>query len=596
MLALFVATIAIAGGTLPKVDAELAAGRFGYGVVAGEREALRKQTWAQWIDKQLDYERIDDRASDVAVDAVGALTATPDALMELYPKPEVYFRGLYRMGVLPPEIAKLVEGDEGKVDASAHKDDIRAYYAAHDLRLPQELVQTVQDRYVMRALTTRRQLYEEMVDFWLDHFNVFIQKDGLPYAVVAFERDAIRPHALGRFGDLLRAVAQSPAMLDYLDNASNVRPGGPAPGQALPPGVDPAQCKAMDEKRAQRLTALRDRPTKARRSKVTTHGINENYARELLELHTMGVDGGYTQRDVTETARALTGWLVFDPRGESRCPFSGRAFFAPELHDDGDKEILGTTLHGAGSDELLAVLDLVARQPATARFIATKLARRFVSDEPSKQLIDKAAKTFIATQGDIRATLRTIAVSTEAQRAAQRGDKVKRPLDLVLSALRAVGATSDDAGPVRKWLARMGQLPYGCLTPNGYPDRAEPWVSAGALVERLNFGLTLAAGQLRGTRVDLGDLFAPDLVFGGAAKAEDLVDVVSEALVGRKLSDATRKTIIASIEESETLGDATAAKANVVAAKRERAGARTPDPRVTRVVGLILGAPEFQHR
>jgi uncharacterized protein (DUF1800 family) len=372
---------------------------------------------------------------------------------------------------------------------------------------------------LLRAIYSERQLEEVMVDFWFNHFNVFGGKGPTRLYLTEYERDVIRLHALGRFRDLLGATAKSPAMLLYLDNwqsAAPVSSGGRFPGPAAVRRGQP------DVPR---------RPMQNRR-----RGINENYARELMELHTLGVDGGYTQADVQEVARAFTGWTIVQPRA------GGGFRFEPRMHDGGEKVVLGHRIRaGGGMDDGERVLDLLARHPSTARLVASKLARRFVADEPPAALVMRAAARFTATNGDIREVVRTIVTSPEFFAPATHRAKVKTPLEFVASAVRAAGVDLRNPMPAVQALREMGMPPYMCEPPTGYADEAAAWVNTGALLTRMNF----AVGLTRGT----------------GASAESIV----ERVLAGDLSDATRSTI---------------------------ARAATPAQKVA----LVLGSPEFQRR
>jgi uncharacterized protein (DUF1800 family) len=311
---------------------------------------------------------------------------------------------------------------------------------------------------LLRATLSTRQLHEVMVHVWTDHFNIDSSKGDCRWLAVAHDRDAIRAHALGSFSRLLRASALSPAMLWYLDGRVNhvARPG--------------------------------DRP-------------NENYARELLELHTLGVHGGYTQRDVMEVARALTGWTV---RSRDDASFElGRVEFHADLHDDGPKVVLGRTIPaGLGVRDVDAVLDIVALHPATARHIATKLCRRFIADDPPPAAVRAVADEFLARQGELRPVLRVLFATPEFRQA--RGGKLKRPFEYLVSALRATDADTDGGPALAEYLGRMGHAPFQYPTPEGYPDEANPWL--GTLLWRWNFAAALVEHRIAGTRVDVAAL------------------------------------------------------------------------------------------
>ncbi|MBM3464606.1 MAG: DUF1800 domain-containing protein, partial [Armatimonadetes bacterium] len=361
---------------------------------------------------------------------------------------------------------------------------------------------------------SNRQLEEVMVDFWFNHFNVNWSKGAERWLVTAYEREVIRPHAFGKFRDLLLASAQSPAMLFYLDNWLSSSATAPA---------------------------RRDRKP----------GLNENYARELLELHTLGVDGGYTQNDVVEVARCLTGWTLSRPRD------GGGFVFRPRMHDSGQKVVLGKVIRaGGGKEDGIAVIDMLARHPKTARFIATKLCLRFVADDPPKTLVDRVAAVFLRTDGDLRQTVRAVLTSPEFLSAKYAGAKIKTPLELVASSIRAVGGETKGGTTLLAALNRMGMPLYLCQPPTGYADRADAWVSSGALLERLSFAVALMEGRMVGTTVEAERILPrPDL------------DRAIEIILGARCSAETRATL---------------SKEMPVSSKK--------------LVGLILGSPEFQRR
>ncbi len=569
--------LALLGAESAPASGALALTRFGYGPRGSQRAALERTSWSEVIEKQLAFERIDDAAATALLTRLDDVPASPAEQIARFPKPSMLQKGMERMGIDRMPVA--------------------------DVDKPGELIQALQARRVVRAVASERQLYEAMVEFWLDHFNVFARKRGVMYAITAYEDGAVRPHALGKFEDLLVAVASSSAMAEYLDNDDNVRPNAPWPMQAIPDDVDLRACKYLPEERIEKLTrrASKNKPAKPGKEPKRERGINENYARELLELHTLGVDGGYTQKDVSELARVFTGWTVFDPEGSLGCKDSGRAVFVPELHDGGEKTVLGTVLAGAGRDEGLKVLHMLAEHPATARFIATKLVRRFVNDAPPAALVDKVAARFVATHGDLRAVMKTLALDPLTIAAARAHVKVKRPFDLVVSSLRALDADTDGRAVNKRFLGTLNQQPYAWQTPNGYPEEAGRWTNVGALTQRLKFGIALAGNTIQGTAVDLAKLVGAEMAYGGGnAPANELVDTIAARLLGAGVSKGTRETIIAALGDVTPAatppdgGDQQSIRANVKDALADKN--RTPDPRVARAVGLLLGSPEFQHR
>ena len=402
------------------------------------------------------------------------------------------------------------------------------------MNAPQQLIAyDLTEAKVMRAILSNRQLEEELVDFWYNHFNVFIEKGSDRFMVPSYEREAIRPHVLGRFRDLLEATATSPAMLFYLDNWESVAPAS---------------------QKAQKGRQVR--------------GLNENYGRELMELHTLGVDGGYTQKDVTEVARCFTGWTIRAPRE------GGGFYFNDKVHDKGEKVVLGITIPaGGGREDGEKVLDILANHPSTARFISRKLAQRFISDDPPPALIEKMAKTFVEKHGDIRAVLQTAFTSKEFFSQGAYRAKVKTPFEMIVSAVRATGANVDFAYALTNRLTQLGEPLYRKLEPTGYSNLSSEWMNSAALLARMNFGLDLAQNRVPGIKVD-------------ASAYEADVAGIAKRLLFRNPSPESR----AAIEKALALptqskpGDKTAnSLANAA-------------PKPAAIAGLVLGSPDFQRR
>jgi hypothetical protein len=376
-----------------------------------------------------------------------------------------------------------------------------------------------------------------MTDFWENHFNIYAQKGAPePYYLADFDENVIRPNALGKFRDLLEAVAKSPAMLFYLDNARSMadstRPtlaGRNAGGiRAMP--VRRGPLAAM--RAAQQMQRQRQQPQLQGKQRP---GLNENYGRELLELHTLGVDGGYTQQDVINVARAFTGWTI-------RPPAQGGGFiFRPQVHDAGQKVVLGHNLAaGRGEQDAEDVLDILAKSPATARFISFKLARHFVSDSPSTALVDRATQVYLKTDGDIREVVRAIVTSPEffSQRAFH--SKVKTPFEVVASAARALNAPPDSTPRSAQMIAYLGQPIFGHQAPNGWPETGDAWMNTGAILNRINFGMAAAAGRLPG--VNIGAVSALDTVKG--APRDKQVDAVVATILNGMVSPDTRAVLL----------------------------------------------------
>ncbi len=425
----------------------------------------------------------------------------------------------------------------------------------------------VQSAKLLRAVYSQRQLEEVLTDFWFNHFNIFLGKAAERRTVTAYERDVIRPHVLGKFEDLLIATARSPAMVQYLDNWASVGPnsdaalnGPPAPGMYRRGMYYPrpnAQHNAQTSRRS---------------------GLNENYARELMELQTLGVNGGYTQKDVTEVARVFTGWTLEEM-------WQGGAFiFRPRIHEPGDKIVLGHRIKAGGEGEGIEVLTLLAHQPATARFISTELAQRFVSDNPPSSLIDAMSDTYMKKDGDLREVLRTMFYSREFWSPEAYRARVKTPLEFVASALRATNAQISDPMPLVNQLNRMGMPLYGMQPPTGYSTRADVWVNSAALLDRMNFGLALAMNRLPGTHFDLAPLTTSARALPPGVNASDPYQMqlqLEKALLAGDVSKQTHETIESQIASPTLVADD----------KGQQTG-----PQLNVIAGLLLGSPEFQRK
>ena len=413
---------------------------------------------------------------------------------------------------------------------------------------------------LLRALYSERQLEEVMTDFWFNHFNVFMEKGADRLLVTSYERDVIRPHALGKFEDLLVATAKSPAMLFYLDNWLSVGPDSPQ-ALGIPLHVDGPYSR---------------RPTARPNAGKKQSGLNENYGRELLELHTLSVNGGYSQRDVTETAKVFTGWTIDKPH-------QGGAFkFDSRMHEPGPKFVLGHRIKPKGEAEGLEVLHKLATSPQTAHFISQKLATRFISDDPPPALVDRLAKTFLKKKGDIREVLTALFRSPEFWDDGTYRAKVKTPLEFVASAVRSTGADVSDPVALVHQLNNMGMPLYGSQPPTGYSMKAQAWVSSSALLNRMNFALALCSGRIKDVKVD-----AVQLVRSNAP----------EAAMDSNLALSTLENILLDGDVSKQTHDSIAVQSrqeNNVTARTPAEVMRTQE--LSTMAGLLLGSPEFQKR
>jgi uncharacterized protein (DUF1800 family) len=434
--------------------------RIGFGPRPGDVDRVRAIGIDRYVDEQLHPERIADQAMAARLADLGTVRLSEKEIVNTIEVPQIEARRARKQDATGAD----PNGAPPRRDPMQPKANM--------------LVAELAEQKILRAAYSERQLQEVLADFWFNHFNVDARKGRDRFLLTAYERDAIRPHVLGRFRDLLGATAKSPAMLFYLDNWMSADPNGPHPG------MRPARAvRGPFGGRVLVPPAPRPQPQNQQAKK----GLNENYARELMELHTLGVDGGYTQKDVTEVARAFTGWTIENPRQGGGFTFNRR------LHDPGQKVVLGHVIKAGGDQsDGEQVLDILAKHPSTARFIATKLARRFVSDTPPASLVDRAAKRFRDTDGDLREVIRTILTSPEFASPEVYAAKVKSPFEFVVSALRATGTDPADAQPLVRQLQQMGMPLYMCQPPTGYKDTADAWVNTGALVNRINFALKLA--------------------------------------------------------------------------------------------------------
>lgn len=553
--------------------------RLGYGPRPGDVERVEKMGLDRYIRQQLEPQSIDDSAVDAALAPLDTLKMSSAHLMDEYMGDiRRYIEQQEKYG--DPAEMKLRYGvdlprskEAGRTPPPPQKIDLDELVKRDALRCVGEL----QKAKLIRAVMSERQLNEVLVDFWENHFNIDIKKNQCRALQIADDRDAIRPHVLGKFRDLLGASAHSPAMLAYLDNNENsvVRERGKFE-QAMIGfyvrskfGIDPKNAINMRE------------------------GPNENYGREILELHTLGVDGGYTQKDVQEVARCFTGWMIN--------PFTSKFQFNADRHDNGQKLVLGHVIPADGGvKDGEAVLDLLAAHPSTAHFISRKLCQRFVADDPPAELVDRVAQVFLHTDGDLRQVVEAILTSPEFLSPAAYRAKIKSPLEYVVSAVRAtsgrfvsspyeklnkVRAVAEGAGTLgfgneklsaekRKtlnWqLHDMGMPLFDCAPPTGYPEVSSKWVSPGALIDRLNFALALTSQDISDVRIDPAGL----LDGADADQPERVFGKLSEALLHGEVNEKTRQTIMSAAGS----GDDT----------------KTVD--VAKMTALLLGSPDFQRR
>ncbi len=620
--------------------------RFTYGPRPGDLQKMRELGVGGWFKQQLDPKSIDDSAMDARLAKYPAMQLPLEKLMETYPDNQMVKAAMDGRASVPSGEAvkaiyanqeeryqeKLAKDKKAKANKDAKADgaddattaplpqtvdqllalepEARFKMVCH-LTLPQlrelrkemlpaqrglliagmtpvqveaiaafggpERVVGAEDIQVklLRDVYSERQLQEVMIDFWLNHFNVYIKKSQqAPYYISAYEREAIRPFALGRFENLLISTASSPAMLNYLDNSSSVGPNSAfATGAALRFG--------------------QQRPKDS--------GLNENYARELMELHTVGVNGGYTQKDVTEVAKVFTGWTV--GKGFKQDTPQAQAEYDPSKHEPGNKLVMGHVIKDRGEAEGIEVLKLLAESPQCAKFISTKLAVRFVSDTPPQAMVDRMTKTFLDTKGDIRQVLATMVNSPEFFTSLTYRSKLKTPQDFVLSAVRAAGSQVDNAAGLETAIADLGMPVYGMQTPQGYSMKADAWNSTTQLVNRMNFAMALATDRVAGVHTDASSLLGPD---AAGDTPEQKAAWLEAELLHEPVSARTARSILGQVALDRTQQTA---ELKQVAAIRGRGyaqqlsgadgpmfGAMVADPQAALAVGLILGSPEFQRR
>jgi len=593
--------------------------RLGFGPRPGDLDRVKEIGLQKWIEQQLHPDSIDDSALQTRLERFPTLKMSAAQLLNEFPEPQLAAR---REGVTVEEYRKeqqeqirsavqstqdaapeTMQTDVQKADAMHMPDfesvdnDLNAnpgkqkgqgkgqgggigngMFNYEQIHLPQRIVAELSMAKMTRAVYSERQLQEVMADFWYNHFNVYAAKGADRWLITEYERDAIRPHAMGKFRDLLEATAKSPAMLFYLDNWLSADPvawqklkaqmeerremrqmrGGPFGGPRFPqgrpgPNEDPNDPNANAKPKQER-------------------GLNENYGRELMELHTLGVDGGYTQDDVINVAKAFTGWSIRQPRRDPEF------FFEERLHDTSVKTILGHAIKAGGMKDGEEVLDILARDPHTARHISFELAQRFVSDVPPDALVDRMAQTFLKTDGNIREVLRTMIYSPEFWSKDAYHAKVKTPFELVASATRAVGAEVAVPLALVQWTSRIGQPLYQCEPPTGYSDKADAWVNTGSLLSRMNFSLALTANRVRGAQTDIDSVFGGDMGIDPHATLNRAIQLI----LGGDASQETKDTLEKQMDDPQILQATLDDKVKRV--------------NVAMIAGLVLGSPEFQRR
>jgi uncharacterized protein (DUF1800 family) len=619
------------GGLTERQAAAHLLSRFTYGPTPGQIDAVVKMGLEKWFEQQLEGGLADDSLNTL-LDKYEALKLSNKEIADIYPRNGAVVRMAVKEG--------LINKDSVKSDRKEYRDMLVAYMQKKGLKPEQDLFRQFYNQKVLRAAYTNNQLREVLTDFWFNHFNVSTTKNDCAEFIPVYERDVIRPNVTAKFGDILLATAKSPAMLFYLDNFTS---SGAGANQDKNPQAQ--RRLEMMEKMAVNDPQMADAVDKLKKNRKN-QGLNENYAREVMELHTLGVDGGYTQADVTQAAKVLTGWTVMpmgyygnnailqqltkmggeDKMKERGFVHDGDFLFTPNRHDTGSKTVLGKHFGNDGYQEGVDLLNMLAHHQSTAKFITRKLAVRFVSDAPAQSLLDKMAKSFKDNDGDIREVLITMVSSPEFWSASSVREKTKSPFELVISSVRSLNARIDQPSQLYSWANKMGQKMYAYQAPTGFPDRGQYWINTGALLNRMNFGLALASQRIPGVRIDLAALnnhHEPESAEAALslysklimpernvdATIKQLTPMLNDPNLGKKVSNAADKAAPAATPDmtgsqdmmmatSTTKQDKKAEKQNLNYKKgyQAMATAQGTNNMLSQVVGIIVGSPEFQRR
>jgi len=625
--------------------------RLGFGARPGDVDRVKTIGLQKYIDQQINGTSIDDAVAESKAKALEIFQMSTAEVFAKYPNPGALLRQLEggRQAQADAQTRKeesaktnganMPAADPAQQDALTaaeqreRQQKLQELYREYDLRPARQLVPQIVANRVLRAVYSERQLQEVMVDFWQNHFNVFSGKGAVRWYIPSYERDVIRKNALGNFRDLLVGTGQHPAMLFFLDNFQSMTPNQQANVGPLQRAMQSGNLTPQMRERLKQRQGLTDdqidqrlKQAKQAGQNQRDRGLNENYARELMELHTLGVDGGYTQKDIVEVAKAFTGWTIADPRGYRRAAAasikgtedkrldriqrmagvpddieSGEFYFNERWHDKSEKLVLGQKVNEGGVKDGLKVIDILVKHPSTAKFIARKLAVKFVNDNPSEALVGRVATAFSKSNGDIKVTLRALFTDKEFFAPENYRAKVKTPFELAVSSIRAIGGDTNGGPAMLAMLNKLGEIPYGYQAPTGYPDTAEDWVNTGALLERLNFAVAVASNRIPGTRVDLK-------AFDSKDKVKILNSVIAQIL-DNDISEATRSTLLKQVEQPlPEVKAGVEQKDDVEVPNMRNAGQQgganrqarllppSGNPTVFKVVSLVLGTPEFQRQ
>jgi uncharacterized protein (DUF1800 family) len=602
--------------------------RFTYGATPGQIDAVLKIGLENWFNQQLQANMKDDSLTQV-LDRLDALKLTNAEVLDKYPNGGQVLRMAVKDGV--------IKKDSAKVDQKAYRAQIAAYLQQKGMKPLQELERQFIVQKILRATYTNNQLQEVMTDFWFNHFNVSLTKNDCAQYIPAYERDVIRPNALSKFNDILLATAKSPAMLFYLDNFSSMAPNTAPPNAGNGPLRQRLIAAQANYRRADTSSMQGQIAQKLQQGKKA-QGLNENYAREVMELHTLGVDGGYTQQDVTQAARVLTGWTIYpmgnnpggnairnqlDRFGENTLAqrgfvHDGDFLFTANRHDNGVKTVMGTRFANGGYQEGVQLLSMLAHNTATAKFIVHKIAVRFVNDNPPQSLLDKMTQTYLAKDGDIKQILITMVSAPEFWSKDAVREKTKSPFELAIGAARALHAEVRQPYQLYAWIDKMGEKIYSYQAPTGFPDKGQYWINTGALLNRMNFGLALASNRIPGIYVNLAALnnnHEPESAQAAlvtyaklimperdmSATIKQLSPMLNDPNLIKKIDDAATKTAQPTPPADDMMGADMMTAGGALKLKGKGNGpvikqAPGDNTMLAQVVGVIIGSPEFQRR
>ena len=618
--------------------------RFTFGAKPGEIDEVVNMGLEKWFKKQLDADQADDSLNQ-ALATYETLKMDNKEIFNSYLDGGQIRRKAISAGLIPKD-------SSGKIEYKEHKSEIDSFMKANGIKPQGELVRQLVNQKILRAAYSNNQLQEVMTSFWFNHFNVSLTKNESVRFVPCYERDVIRPNSLGKFEDLLVATAKSPAMLTYLDNFRSVASDNNNNNEAGARRLRELYAQQLQMSQMGDSTKFKNVVNKIKEAKKT-QGLNENYAREIMELHTLGVDGGYTQTDVTNAAKVLTGWTIFPMNdeyggkqvnkmiatvGENKLKeqgfvHDGDFMFAVNRHDKSETVVLGHTLIGKdGYFEGKTLLDILSHHKSTAHFICKKLAVRFVSDNPPASLVDRMAQTFLDKDGDIKKVLLTMVSSPEFWSKGALREKIKSPFELTISTVRALNARVTQPYQLFNWINKMGERMYSYQAPTGFPDRAQYWINSGSLLNRMNFGLALASQRIPGLTFNLialnnnhepesaeaalktyCKLLMPERNVDETVKR--LIPLVNAPDIHNKIDAAASKTVATTTQGQETMGDDMMMSDNNDGRKRKNVlkekvnFKKAPDYSITQlqansgnnsmlsqVTGIIIGSPEFQRR